>query len=190
MLKDWTKTQKQEARRQTLVTQLKPDQQYWTMAGLCERQGCELTQVLEAGVRPDQFHGVDLSYEVIRRNRAAFPEINWHHGDLYWAMAAFRGFNPGVVNADMVQAAEGGSGYVSKLMTLLTPFPCVLIANFVLKHRGYKLKDGDYVLCHLAKHQGFRAAIRSGWKYDGKFYQYRGAGGSDTVMGTFIFDNR
>lgn len=188
MIKDWTHTRKQQARAATLLHPIERDQQYWSMAGLCEDEGCELTQALDAGIRPHQFHGVDHDYEVYHRNVRAFPEIQWHHGDFYWTMARHVAFNPGIVNADLVQTADTGAGYVAKIMSLLTRFNCTLITNFILEHRGYRLKDGDYVLGQLAKHQAFRVAMRRGWTYDGRYYQYGGTGDrSKTVMGTFIF---
>lgn len=185
MIKNWSCPKKQAAREATLFHDL-GDKQYWSMAGLCEGPGCEADQL--SHIPPSQFHGVDHDGEVIERNRLAYPHHNWHHSDFYWAMARYRGFNPGLVNADLVQTVNVAGQYVARIMALLSRFEVTLVVNFVLGYRNRKPHTGDYVLTQLGRRPQFQWAMRSGWSYDGRYYEYPGTGErSTTVMGSFVF---
>lgn len=186
-MKTWNCPKKIAARSATIPAQVHG--QYWSMAGLCDGPGCELAQVLDAGVIvPDQFHGVEIDHDIYQRNLAAYPGVAWHYGDFFQVMRWFPDFNPGLVNADLIQTVDTAADYIAKIMHLISPFDVTLVANFVLQCRAYPLKDANYVLNRLARCQQFRWAMRNGWTYDGRCYQYEGTGErSKTVMGTFVF---
>jgi len=188
-MKTWSCPKKQTARAQTILSQPKPINQYWSMAGLCTTKGCEVDQLLDAGfIEQGQFHGVERVQGIYERNVAAHPNLNWHHGDFFQVMRQYPDFNPSLVNADLMTSVDRSADFVARLIGLLTPFDATLIVNFVMKCRGYKTTV-DHVLTRLAKCQQFRHAIHHGWTHDGRCYLYPGTGKSNTVMGTFAFQS-
>jgi hypothetical protein len=186
-MKTWSCPKKIAARTATLFTHPCPNQ-YWSMAGLCDGPGCELTQILDAGlIQPEQFHGVEINREIFEQNVRTFPEVAWHHGDFYTVMHDIEDFNPSLVNADLIQTVDTAAGYIARLFHLLDPFDVTLVANFIMEHRGYRAAP-EHVLVRLSECQQFRYAMRGGWRFDGRCYRYPGTGHrSHTIMGTFIF---
>lgn len=189
-MKNWSCPKKIAARRATLPSRVHG--QYWSMAGLCTGPGCEVAQILDDGIiEPSQFHGVEIDLDTYEQNVAVYPELAWHHGDFFETMRRCRDFNPGLVNADLIQTVDTAANYIAKIMYLISPFDVTLVVNFVMQCRAYRLKTPDYVLDKLAAQPQFRLAMRSGWEYDGECYLYDGTGErSKTVMGTFVFTHR
>lgn len=208
--KNWSCPKKQKARWETIIAQyhkhfsnsLPADKQYWTICGQCatiegeQLHGCEVWQVLEDGlIVPNQFYGVEVNPDIHKLNVAAFPELNWVNDDFYHAMVVAQSdsrFNPAVVNVDLPQTPDGGAGYVSKILALLTATSkdVLVVANLILRMKYYTAKDGDYVMNLLNEYPQFRYAIREGnWTVADHFYEYNGAGntGSRIYMGSFIF---
>jgi hypothetical protein len=187
-MKTWSCPRKQRARIETILSNGPVDNQYWSMAGLSTTPGCEVDQVLEAGlIRPDQFHGVEIDETIYDANVAARPALAWHHGDFFETMWRFEGFDPSLVNADLMQTVDTAADYVSRILYLLVPFDAVLVANFLMEHRGHRSRPDD-VLRKLSQCQQFRYAMNSGWVYDGRCYLYGGTSHrARTVMGTFVF---
>lgn len=190
-MKTWSCPKKQTARADTILAQPRPVNQYWSMAGLSTTLGCEVDQLLRAGfIRPEQFHGVEICRDIYDANVAAHPSLAWHHGDFFQVMRQHAGFNPSLVNADLLQSADTAADYIARILYLLTPFEATLIANFVMEHRGYRTNP-DHVLRRLSQCQPFRYAMRNGWTYQDQCYLYAGTGNRGrTIMGTFIFKHR
>lgn len=190
-MKTWSCPKKQVARIETVLANGPVVNQYWSMAGLCTTPGCEVDQLLKAGfIRPQQFHGVEINRDIHDANVAVWPSLAWHHGDFFQVMRQYDCFKPSLVNADLLQTVDTAADYIARIVHLLEPFDAVLIANFIMEHRGYRC-DPDHVLRRLSQCQQFRHAMRSGWRYDTRCYLYDGTGHrSRTVMGTFVFRNR
>ena len=190
-MKTWSCPKKQAARIETIASNGPVADQYWSMAGLSTTPGCEVDQILNAGlIRPEQFHGVEINRDIHDANVAAWPDLAWHHGDFFQVMRQYDGFNPSLVNADLLQTVDTAADYVARILGLLVPFHAVLIANFVMEHRGHQSRPDD-VLRRLAQCQQFRYAMNNGWAYDGRCYLYPGTGRrSRTIMGTFMFRSR
>jgi hypothetical protein len=186
-MKNWTCPRKMAARKATLLIHPCPNQ-YWSMAGLCDGPACELVQILDAGlIQPDQFHGVEIDRGIYEQNVQNFPEVSWHHGDFFDVMRAYRGFNPSLVNADLLQGVDTAADYIVRFFPLLAPFEVTLVVNFVLEHRGYHT-TAQHVLDELANRPLFDYALEDGWLYDDRCYEYPGTTGHGrTTMGTFIF---
>jgi hypothetical protein len=187
-MKTWSDPKKQQARLDTILPHGPIANQYWSMAGNCTTKGCEVDQILEAGlIKPEQFHGVEIDKRIYEANVQAWPDLAWHHGDFYDVMRGYPAFNPSLVNADLMQMAETSADFIARILYLLVPFDAILLANFIMEHRGHK-STPDQVLERLSECQQFRYAMRNGWTYDGKCYLYPGTGNqSYTVMGTFTF---
>lgn len=205
--KNWSCPKKTTARQETIINQyrehygysLPVDAQYWSMSGQCSdssgtpRIGCELDQIVSGGlITESQFHGVEIQKDICDLNKIAYPNSNWYNDDFLNAMKSSVNFNPGIVNADLIQTPETGSLYISKCMDFLSQFnnDIMFIANFIIQMRHYDLKDGNYVIESLNKQPLFVHSMSYGsWTFDNQFYKYNGTGSekSKTSMGTFIF---
>lgn len=196
MKKNWALPTKQQARLRTVIEQyprlsLPPDKQYWSMCGLNDRPGCEVDQIINSGlIEPRQWHGVELDNTTHSVNVKTYPELNWYCGDFYWTMANADAFNPGIINADLIQTPDTGAEYVARIMSFVDVPEVMLAANFVLRDRFIELKTGDYAIKKLCECQQFRVAMRRGWEYGGKCYTYPGTGRVRTVMGCLVFFRR
>jgi len=186
-MKTWSCPKKQAARTATILAQ-ECINQYWSMAGLSTTPDCEVDQLLKANfIRPEQFHGVEINRDIHDANVAAWPNLAWHYGDFFDVMHQYEGFNPSLVNADLLQTVDTGADYIARILHLLESFNATLIANFIMEHRGYRCNP-DHVLRRLHQCQQFRHAMTNGWSYDGRCYLYAGTGNrSHTIMGTFVF---
>ena len=187
-MKTWSCPKKQAARTATILANGPVANQYWSMAGLSTTPGCEVDQILKAGfIRREQFHGVEIIRDIHDANVAACPNLAWHHGDFFQVMHEYDGFNPSLVNADLLQTVDTAADYIARILHLLGAFNAVLIANFIMEHRGYR-STPDYVLKRLAQCQQFRYAMNNGWSHRDRCYLYPGTGNrSRTVMGSFVF---
>lgn len=187
-MKTWSCPKKQAARTETILANGPLANQYWSMAGLSTTPGCEVDQILKANfIQPKQFHGVEINRDIHDANVAAWPTLAWHHGDFFQVMHQYKGFNPSLVNADLLQTVDTAADYIARLLGLFEPFDAVLIVNFIMEHRGYRC-DPDYVLRRLVQCQQFRHAMNNGWGYDERCYLYAGTGNrSRTIMGSFVF---
>lgn len=186
-MKHWSCPKKQQARLDTIIAHGPIKNQYWSMAGLSTTKGCEVDQILQAKIiAPSQFHGVEIVKSIYNANVKTWPHLSWHHGDFYEVMHNYPDFNPGFVNADLMQMADTSADYVARILYLLLPFDAVLLVNFVMEHRSHKTTP-DQVLEKLSRCQQFRYAMRNGWTFDERCYLYPGTGASNTVMGSFIF---
>lgn len=200
MNKDWSCEKKQQARLSTIVEQYRsryghsvPEpMQYWSMAGLCDKSGCEIDQLVQSGlIQASQFHGVDRSEDLRSRSRAAYPEAHWHRGDFLRVLrraAGNRKFQPAIVNADLTEMVGTGGQLISNIMMLLTGYPDVmLVANFVLGARFHHVQTSGHVIAELNKLPNFRM-FNKYWDHDDLCYKYPGTGKhSKTTMGTFVF---
>lgn len=193
MKKNWALPTKQQARLRTVIEQyplrsLPPEKQYWSMCGLNDRPGCEVDQIINAGlIEPGQWNGVEINPQTHTVNVATYPELAWYCGDFYWTMANAAGFNPGIINADLIQTPDTGAAYIARIMSLVEVPQVMLVANFVLGDRFVPLKSGDHAIEKLSECHQFRVAMRSGWEYGGKCYTYPGTGRTRTTMGSLIF---
>ncbi len=182
-MKTWNCRKKIEARNQTLIHDC--PNQYWSMAGLCTTPNSEVEQILQH-IDPWQFHGVEINRDIYDANVEAWPELSWHLGDFFQVMRQCSGFNPSVVNADLLQTADTAAEYIARIMYLLMPYEVTLVANFVLEHR-HICHDPDYVIQKLTNCHQFRHAMNNGFEFLG-CYRYPGTGPrSQTVMGSFLF---
>jgi hypothetical protein len=187
-MRTWSCPKKQAARTETILANGPVANQYWSMAGISTTPGCEVDQILKAGfIRPEQFHGVEINRDIYDANLAAYPTLAWHCGDFFQVMRQHEGFSPSLVNADLLQTVDTAADYIARILGLLVPFDAVLIANFVMEHRGYR-STPDYVLKRLAQCQQFRHAMNNGWSHQDRCYLYPGTGNrSRTIMGSFVF---
>ena len=205
--KNWSCPKKKTARQETIINQyrehygysLPVDAQYWSMSGQCGTPdgspitGCELDQLVSSNlIIENQFHGVEIQQDIFEVNQKAYPNANWYNEDFLDSMINADNFNPGIINADLIQTPETGSLYISKCMDFISQFnlDIMFIANFIIQMRHYDLKDGDYVICSLNQQPLFQNAMNNGnWIFDNKFYKYNGTGSekSKISMGTFIF---
>lgn len=150
-MKTWSCPKKQAARIETILANGPVVDQYWSMAGLSTTPGCEVDQLLKTGfIRPEQFHGVEINRDIHDANVAAWPKLAWHHGDFFEVMRQYDGFEPSLVNADLLQTVDTAADYIARILHLLEPFDTVLIANFIMEHRGYHC-DPDHVLRRLSQ---------------------------------------
>jgi hypothetical protein len=187
-MKTWSCPKKIAARADTIIALGPVKGQYWSIAGLCDGPGCEVDQVLESGIiTPEQFHGVEIQRDIYDANMAAYPELQWHHGDFLQVMQDYPDFRPGLVNADLLDSVDTAADYVAQLLYFLLPHDTKLVVNFVMECRGYRTTPG-HVIERLLEQQLFRYAVRQGWTHGNRCYLYPGTSGRPrTVMGTFIF---
>ena len=187
-MKTWSCPKKIAARAATIIALGPVEGQYWSMAGLCTGPGCEVAQVLDSGIiTPGQFHGVEHDYSIYKANVAAYPELQWHHGDFLDTMQDYEDFHPGLVNADLYDSVDTAAQYVAQMLYILMPHNPKLVVNFVMECRGYHTTP-EHVIDRLLEQQLFRYAVRQGWSHGDRCYLYAGTGGRPrTVMGTFIF---
>jgi hypothetical protein len=191
-MKTWTHPQKIRARADTILSLGPVAGQYWSMAGLCDGPGCEVVQVLRAGIiGPEQFHGVEIQRDIYDANRAAWPHLHWHCGDFLQVMRDCGDFHPGLVNADTMNMIDTAANRVARLLYLLVPHPqATLVVNLVMEHRGH-CTTADEVIDQLMEQPLFQYAVNRGWSHDGRCYHYPGARPRPrTVMGTFVFRHR
>jgi len=177
----WTDNAKCQSRIDTLPTHV--EGQYWTLAGLCDGPSCEADYMLQF-LEPEQFHGVERDRTIFEQNVENYPQLNWHHGDLVQVMRQQRGFNPGFVNADLIQGVERSAPMVAQLIDLLKSFDCKLNINFVLSSRNRPPQTAEHVINVLSRYPLIRNAIRRGWSFGPRHYVYKR---HTTVMGTFFF---
>lgn len=207
--KNWSCPKKKAARYVTIIRSIKnhfggplpANLQYWTMSGRCSTHcgtplnGCELDQLTQNKIiTPNQFHGVDKLRSIIDINSYAYPKVKWFHGDFYETMKHTTNFNPGLVNADLIQTGEYATGaiYIAKIMELLTNrvnHKVILIANLMSKYRFYDQKDGDYILANIKATNQCEFAFRNAnWIIEPLYYQYEGSGSKNgaTVMTSIV----
>ncbi len=187
-MKTWSCPKKLQARLDTIIANGKVKNQYWSMAGLCTTPDCEVDQILKAKIiKPGQFHGVEIIKNIYDANVKAWPNLAWHRGDFLEVMQSYPDFNPSLVNADLLQMADTAADYIARMIYFLLPFDAILVANFIMEHRGH-VSTPDQVIEKLQQCQQFRYAMRNGWCFDERCYLYDGTGNkSRTVMGTFLF---
>lgn len=114
-----------------------PGKHYWCLCGKqSARPNSEINQMVSLGlIRPDQFHGVDRSLEIISRNRKIHPKAKFYCGE-WLDILALQGsdFNPEMVYLD-TQATAGDP--VAPALTVPTMMLCpkgaVLFVNVALK---------------------------------------------------------
>jgi hypothetical protein len=203
------------ARANTIIALGPVKGQYWSMPGLCDGTGCEVDQILNAGIiTPKQFHGVVSRRDICKANMATYPKSHWHCGnglegeedpgrrprgslsriatarlyDFLQVIEAYPYFRPGLVNADLLANADQASDYVARLLYMLTPHPnAKAVVTFVIECRGYRTTL-DHVVEELLQQQPFRFAVREGWTHRNRCYVYPDTG--HTVKGTFVFQHR
>jgi len=184
----WACPKKIRARHDTIVDLGKIQGQYWSMAGKCDGPGCEIDQILEAGIiTPEQFHGVEIQRDIYDFNVETYPLLQWHCGDFLNVMRNYPDFQPGLVNADLLQSIKTAAQYVGSLLYLLTPYDAKLVVNLIMDYRGIHVEP-DEVMNQLLHCQQYRHSVRAGWTHNDRCYLYPGTGHrSKTVMGTFVF---
>jgi hypothetical protein len=206
---------KATARQQTIIDIYKElfqkslpyNKQYWTLAGPCyDNKGklgtnSEIWQLTAAGlIFARQYHGIDNSEEIIRKNKLAAPGANFYHGDFVSQLqvAAESGnFNPGVINCDFTKMIKASSVDVGNVMNLLDRFKIrdtLVIVNVPVNnpYQGKLKPDTDTSALMqeawetLTKNQRFNAAWNSEYcKLYPSGYVYQGTGkNSKTTMMT------
>jgi len=176
---------------------LPKNKQYWTMCGAHFNQDTplkgELGQLAEEElITPSQFHGVDIQEEIIERNRALYPDVNWHHGDFKEVMEQFSingDFNPGIINYDGVRGVKFSANYVTRLLWFIdanVQDDLLFSVNILLKipYNEDAEKEGkDFIDLLLKKYN-----CPDHWKMKSTYYNYEGTGDrSRSVMGVFTF---
>ena len=197
MNRNWNCPKKKQARLDTIVTQFRTHfgpcvvNQYWSMAGLCDKPGCELDQLVSTGlVTERQFHGVEIIKDIYQRNVTAYPNAHWYNDDFFRAMSKAKNdgiYFPDIVNADLIQTCVTGASLINNIFGLMNSG--MLVANFIMSHRQYDLSyTAEDVLDALNEGPRFRWAMRNGWQFEDRYYEYAGTGKqSATTMGTFVF---
>lgn len=205
----WDNPKKVQSRQETIIQScqqyigpsLPENKQYWTLAGAyssddheMESSHLEMNQLIKAGIiTEDQYHGVDISGEIIEKNRELYPNAHWHHGDFLETMKEFAStgeFNPGFINNDMVMQKYFGVKYLRNLMKFIDNNihqSLVLTANFCLNNpyrKSYDIDEGQEIFEALKKWYCFP----SHWLVKPRYYLYNGSGTrSNTWLGTFVF---
>jgi hypothetical protein len=203
--KNWGDPKKRLARDETVISfyrthfgqTIPKGRQYWTIAGQCStdsgtvRPGCEFEHVLsEHLVRPNQFHSAEIEPDIHMAN-SRIGRGHWHEGDLYKAMVAEvnrGGFNPAVVNADLLLMPGRAAPYIARTIALLTSLDIrnvMVVCNVILRNRQNR-SSNEETIQNLSLTSQFRSAFSKGWKLHGEGYTYNGTGGNKTVMGTII----
>lgn len=188
--------------KHTKKTSIPSDKQYWTMCGahysnssstLTPIKG-ELGQLLdEHFITENQFYGVDIVPEIIKRNKLFYPQINWLCGDLCEVIEQSiisQQFTPEFINFDTPLQTKFGIRLLKKLMQLIdynVKDELILSANFVLNspYRSIvKEINGFDAISILLKNY----YVPDHWMLDSEYYRYYGTGErSKSIMGTFVF---
>jgi len=138
---------------------LPPDAQYWSMCGDCTDENnkphpnSEIGQMLAAGIiTQSQFHGVDTNQESIINNKTAYPDANWHHGQIYDVLreANTGGWlNPSIVNIDTpFESTTAVNITVDAMLALRGCNNFLLISNMVVNMMNVaskKVTDADVI---------------------------------------------
>jgi hypothetical protein len=210
--KIWGGHKKVQARLDTIIApyrqrthrqRLPADAQYWTVCGQCTdlngkpNPESELSQLLSARLlRPNQFHGVDNSAEIIAANQRAYPDVHWHLGDFYRVLYAESGkpdFRPAIINADLINMPDRAASYTVSLMSILAycSGPVMLLVNVVLEYQRLAARKSDIerFIVRISDDPSL-SAVRccSAWTDPTEYYFYEGTGDdSRTKMGSLIF---
>ena len=175
------------------------DKQYWTICGRCSyeygklEEHCEPDQIISSGlVKPNQFHGIEISQEIYDWNAKANKDINWHLGDFYETMVEYSNhnyFNPAIINADMLLMPKNGAQYLSKILSFIDTKvkDVMVVANYVAECRHLR-SNMDDIVSNIEKEPSFQLAFNNGnWSIHDEYYWYNGTGKTSTKMITVIF---
>lgn len=208
---------KAKARRDTIINiyrelfsnKLPHQKQYWTLAGPCyDKDGyigtnSEIRQLSESGlISAGQYHGIDNSEEIIKKNMKASPVSNFYYGDFVAQLqiAAESGnFNPGIIHADYTRLKETVVTDTSNIVYLVEKTKIsevMIVMNFPWNNpyagsfKG-KITPQDAIKL-LQENQRFNISWNNSWSIYPKCYTYAGTGkNSKTTMTTFVlFKNR
>ena len=150
----WGSDVKKDSRQATIInsyreffgTSIPLNKQYWTMCGsyFDEDENLvegEMNQLFENEIiDPQQFHGVDIEAEIIKKNKKLFPEINWFNGDFLETMKEVcldGNFKPGIIHYDGVYQPRFGMEYIKRILRFLDYNyldEVLLITNMVLSN--------------------------------------------------------
>jgi hypothetical protein len=155
--------------------------EYWT---LCNEQPdfefSEINQMLDLGIikNKSQFHGVDLSKEIIDMNKSLHPEAHWYHGD-WLDVIRDHDFNPSFIYLDGTNLPKNMLSLTATTLRL-SPKNCVLFVNFPLNnpHNKDHQYDFDFNL-ELNK-----SIILDNWSCEGRL-NYNATGKSN--MQTYVY---
>lgn len=209
-MKVWKCSKKTKARQDTIIfyyrdltgrESIPDDRQYWTMCGQCTYDDgspnpyCELGQLLSEGlIKSNQFRGVEIDERVYELNRNAYPEIKFYLGDFCSCLldSMREGFNPAIVNADLISMKDRAVIYLSRILYGMTYFESdVMILCNIVRKFGHNLSYDtiDEVFEEFNKNPLFREAMKRGeWVLPKKFYNYAGTGNTScTGMTSFVF---
>jgi hypothetical protein len=184
--------------------------QYWTMcASQVNEQGefqkgSEMGQMLSYGlIQPNQFYGVDINEEVIKRNQKHISNANWFCNDFITQMKrqdTKDQFNPCIVNADLLNMRKKAAlkaGVILSFLTDVSSNNILLVCNFMLNNshncrnptKEEIEKEFDQFIPTLKKTNSFQYAWQSKkWQMHSEGYIYNGSGSkSNTYLASFLF---
>lgn len=204
--KIWSDPLKVAARHDTVIypyfsifgKSIPKSEQYWTLAGsVSNDQGkvnsdCEAMQVLRNGlVKPDQFFGVDVSEEVINKNKELLPNFNWHHGRLSQIARRTPNFNPAIINIDHHKMIDRASSDLFSMISILNGMKkknILLIFNVLAKnpYDGHEEKE-ESIISKLCSNHNFRDFLNKFTPFNDTLYRYEGTGVGRKKFLSFIF---
>ncbi len=169
---------------------LPSDKEYWTLAGPCyDGETSEPFQVRDAGlITLSQYHGIDNSKDIIRKNQQAIPDANFHYGDFVEEMLiaeSEKRFSPGIINADytnMVKYAVSNTGEILHLLHRASIKDIMLLVNYPINNSRQGVPDYDIEsLENIANEHLFK------FKSNQKFKNYFNAGGWKTFLNPYFY---
>jgi len=210
LTKNWGCPKKQKAREDTVIVPYRNRYgwsvpkgfQYWTLCGLCAKdgklaQGCELDHVTKEGlITSDQFYGVEIQSSIHEQNKV-IKGPHWFHNRINQEIInhkTAKDFKPAIVNFDMISYPNNCANEFGSMMLILSRLkhPVMLIGNFVLKAWVHERKDSDFIIEQLNKTPQVSAALEiADWEYDRKCYEYYGADKkSKSILGTIVLHKK
>jgi hypothetical protein len=204
--KNWSGKSKVAARHDTVIypyysifgQSIPKNEQYWTLAGnVGNNEGeinpeCEALQVTNSKlVSPNQFFGVDVSEEVISKNKILLPKFNWMNGRLSQVARQTPKFNPAIINIDHHKMIEAASSDLFSMISILNKIEkpnILLVFNVLAKnpYNGYEDSE-DSIVRFLCSNHHFQEFLTKFNPFNRGVYRYEGTGIGIKKFLSFIF---
>ena len=212
----WCSLEKKTARSETIIdcyrklfgaASLPRRKQYWTMCGDLsdgrgnQNQDSELNQIVRDGlINPKQFHGVELNEEIYNRSKLVHPEVNLYNNEFGKQLnqsSEQSGFNPGIVNADLIYMSKKGAKLAANILNLLHEIKTknVMVICNIMLNNPYHFSSNSNIDDPCGFYKDLKSQpewyfCQNHWKIHEEFYIYPGNGeDSNTIMCSHIFYN-
>lgn len=166
-------------------------QQYWCLCGNQSKTNrSEIKQLIKSQlIEIEQFHGVDISEEKIKRNSASYPKAQWYPGEwteILEEQLIKGSFNPALINLDTMNIASKNPATKITAATMeLCPPGTVLAVNVMLSnpHNGTEFYLDEFIKSLRENLNSYQILLWNSFKQ--KVMTYSSTG--QTLMGTYFF---